>query len=82
MRPKDDLASGAARRPPRGHRHAGSPPSLRHAFADRVTRLAGLRHASIQTTEGYLTKPSPDELVEAMARVTLAAHGRLPDRPR
>jgi site-specific recombinase XerD len=55
------------------------PHQLRHAFADRVTRLAGLHasqallgHASIQTTEGYLTKPSPDELVEAMARVTLA----------
>ncbi len=54
------------------------PHQLRHAFADRVTRLAGLHaaqallgHASIQTTEGYLTKPSPDELVEAMARVTL-----------
>ena len=56
------------------------PHQLRHAFADRVTRLAGLHasqallgHASIQTTEGYLTKPSPDELVEAMAKVTLAA---------
>ena len=54
------------------------PHQLRHAFADRVTRLAGLHaaqallgHASIQTTEGYLTKPSPDELVEAMAQVTL-----------
>jgi site-specific recombinase XerD len=54
------------------------PHQLRHAFADRVTRLAGLHaaqallgHASIQTTEGYLTKPSPDELVAAMARVTL-----------
>jgi site-specific recombinase XerD len=54
------------------------PHQLRHAFADRVTRLAGLHaaqallgHASIQTTEGYLTRPSPDELVEAMARVTL-----------
>ncbi|MFN2617846.1 MAG: tyrosine-type recombinase/integrase [Thermoleophilaceae bacterium] len=54
------------------------PHQLRHAFADRVTRLAGLHaaqallgHVSIQTTEGYLTKPSPDELVEAMSRVTL-----------
>jgi integrase len=58
------------------------PHQLRHAFADRVTRLAGLHaaqallgHASIQTTEGYLTKPSPDELVEAMARVTLGIAG-------
>ncbi len=55
-----------------------SPHQLRHAFADRVTRLAGLHaaqallgHASIQTTEGYLTRPSPDELAEAMAKVTL-----------
>jgi hypothetical protein len=32
-------------------------------------RLLG--HASIQATEGYLTKPSPDELLDAMARVTL-----------
>ena len=54
------------------------PQQLRHAFADRFTRLVGLHaaqallgHASIQTTEGYLTKPSPDELVGAMARVTL-----------
>ncbi len=55
------------------------PHQLRHSFADRVTRLAGLHaaqallgHSSIQTTEGYLTRPSPDELVEAMAQVTLA----------
>ena len=54
------------------------PHQLRHAFADRVTRMAGLHaaqallgHASIQTTEGYLTKPSPDELKEAMAKVSL-----------
>lgn len=57
------------------------PHQLRHAFADRVTRMAGLHaaqallgHASIQTTEGYLTKPSPDELVEAMAKVSLWAN--------
>jgi integrase/recombinase XerD len=56
------------------------PHQLRHAFADRCTRLAGMHaaqallgHASIQTTEGYLTRPSPDELVEAMAKVTLGA---------
>jgi integrase len=58
----------------------GSAAASRHAFAGRVTRLGGLHasqallgHASIQTTEGYLTKPSPDELAEAMARVTAAA---------
>lgn len=63
------------------------PHQLRHAFADRVTRLAGLHaaqallgHASIQTTEGYLTRPSPDELVAAMAQVTLATGGH-PGRP-
>jgi integrase/recombinase XerD len=58
------------------------PHQLRHAFADRVTRMAGLHaaqallgHASIQTTEGYLTNPSPDELAEAMAKVSLWADG-------
>ena len=52
------------------------PHMLRHAFADHVTRAAGLRtaqavlgHASIQTTEGYLAQPSLDELAEAMAGV-------------
>jgi integrase/recombinase XerC len=56
------------------------PHQLRHSFADRVTRLAGLHaaqallgHASIQTTQGYLTRPSLDELAEAMARVTLGS---------
>lgn len=64
------------------------PHQLRHAFADRVTRLAGLHasqallgHASIQTTEGYLTKPSPDELIEAMARVRLAVGTDRPGPP-
>ena len=59
------------------------PHQLRHAFADRVTRLAGLHaaqallgHSSIQTTEGYLTKPSPDELAEAMAKVSLVGADR------
>ncbi len=58
------------------------PHQLRHAFADRVTRMAGLHpaqallgHASIQTTEGYLTKPSPDELAAAMARVSMTSVG-------
>jgi hypothetical protein len=34
-----------------------------------------LGHASIQTTEGYLTMPSPDELAEAMAKVSLWGDG-------
>ena len=62
------------------------PHQLRHSFADRVTRLAGLHsaqallgHSSIQTTEGYLTKPSPDELAEAMARVSLGIGGHTRD---
>jgi len=53
------------------------PHLLRHAFAGHVTRCAGLQaaqallgHASIQTTEGYLARPSPDELAQALATVT------------
>jgi len=55
------------------------PHLLRHAFADRVSRVAGLQaaqavlgHASIQTTEGYLSRPSLDELAAAMAPVRFA----------
>jgi integrase/recombinase XerC len=55
------------------------PHLMRHAFADHVTRLAGLRvaqallgHASIQTTEGYLSRPSLDELAQALTGVTFA----------
>lgn len=53
------------------------PHLLRHAFAEHVTRRAGIRvaqavlgHATIQTTEGYLASPSLDELAEAVAKVT------------
>jgi site-specific recombinase XerD len=56
------------------------PHLLRHAFAEHVTRHAGLRtaqallgHATIQTTEGYLTKPSLDELAHATASLTFGA---------
>ncbi len=56
------------------------PHLLRHAFAEHVTRCAGLRtaqavlgHATIQTTEGYLAKPSLDELARATATLTFAA---------
>jgi site-specific recombinase XerD len=59
------------------------PHLLRHAFAEHVTRCAGLRtaqavlgHATIQTTEGYLAKPSLDELARATATLTF---GALPD---
>jgi integrase len=56
------------------------PHLLRHAFAEHVTRCAGLRaaqavlgHATIQTTEGYLAKPSLDELARATATLTFGA---------
>jgi site-specific recombinase XerD len=58
------------------------PHLLRHAFASQVTRAAGLHaaqallgHASIQTTEGYLSKPSLDELAQALAAVTFVDSG-------
>jgi integrase/recombinase XerC len=56
------------------------PHLLRHAFAEHVTRQAGLRtaqavlgHATIQTTEGYLAKPSLDELARATATLSFGA---------
>jgi integrase/recombinase XerC len=56
------------------------PHLLRHAFAEHVTRCAGLRtaqavlgHATIQTTEGYLSRPSLDELARATATLTFGA---------
>ena len=64
-------------------RRAGLKPiglhECRHTFASLLIAAgvnakaitAYLGHASIQTTEGYLTKPSPDELVAAMAKVTI-----------
>lgn len=55
---------------------------MRHAFADHVARLAGVRaaqillgHASIQTTEGYLGQPTLDELARVMTGVTFSAEG-------
>ena len=56
------------------------PHLMRHAFASHVTRLAGLHaaqavlgHASIQTTQGYLSQPSLDELARALRSVTFMA---------
>jgi site-specific recombinase XerD len=53
------------------------PHLMRHAFAGHVTRLAGLHaaqtvlgHASIQTTQGYLDRPSLDELSQALCGVS------------
>jgi site-specific recombinase XerD len=66
------------------------PHLLRHAFAEHVVRRAGLRvtqallgHATIQATEGYLAKPSLDELARAAATVTFQAPpDALDDEPR
>jgi Phage integrase family len=48
--------------------------TMRHGFADWMSRMAGLRttqalmgHASLQTTEGYLGAPTLDELAEAVS---------------
>ena len=56
------------------------PHLMRHAFAGHVARQAGLDaaqaalgHASIQTTQGYLGRPSLDELARAFRRVSFAA---------
>lgn len=61
------------------------PHMMRHAFADHVARLAGIRaaqvllgHASIQTTEGYLGQPTLDELARVMTGVTFSADGVSP----
>jgi len=63
------------------------PHLLRHAFAEHVVRRAGLRvaqallgHATIQTTEGYLARPSLDELAHAAATVTFRAAADRLDR--
>jgi site-specific recombinase XerD len=56
------------------------PHLLRHAFAEQMTRHAGLRntqhlmgHADSRTTEIYLGKPTPDELKAAVAGFTFGA---------
>jgi integrase/recombinase XerC len=66
------------------------PHLLRHAFAEHVVRRAGLRvaqallgHATIQTTEGYLARPSLDELAYAAGTVTFQTiPDALEDKPR
>ena len=54
------------------------PHTLRHAFADHVARGGGLRtaqallgHATLGTTEAYLSAPPLDDLVAAVAGVTI-----------
>jgi integrase len=50
------------------------PHLLRHAFGDHMARHAGIRntqfllgHATVSTTETYLGRPTPDELMRAAA---------------
>jgi hypothetical protein len=61
---------------------------MRHAFADHIARVAGIRpaqvmlgHASISTTEGYLGAPTMDELEQAVEGVRFAFPLDLPATP-
>jgi integrase/recombinase XerC len=63
------------------------PHLLRHAFAEHVARRTGLRvaqallgHTTLQTTEGYLARPSLDELACAAATLTFGAAADRLDR--
>jgi integrase/recombinase XerD len=54
------------------------PHTLRHAYCDHVARHAGLQvaqaamgHATLSTTELYLSSPTLDEVAQAMRHVTL-----------
>jgi integrase/recombinase XerD len=54
------------------------PHTLRHAYCDHVARHAGLQvaqaamgHATLSTTELYLSTPTLDEVAQAMRHVTL-----------
>jgi site-specific recombinase XerD len=63
------------------------PHTLRHAFCDHVRRSTGdvgiaqalMGHASIQTTQGYMSKPTLDELAAALRAHRFATP--LPDAP-
>jgi integrase/recombinase XerC len=55
------------------------PHLLRHAFADHVARYAGLQraqavlgHADIQTTQGYVGKPTLEEIETSLAGLSYA----------
>lgn len=57
----------------------GNPHALRRAFADLIERHAGVRvaqkllgHASLATTEGYLSEPTLDELQGAVMGLAVA----------
>lgn len=57
-----------------------APHTLRHAFCDHVARHAGVRvaqivmgHAGMETTEGYLGKPTVDELLASMQGLRIEA---------
>jgi integrase len=58
------------------------PHSLRHGFTDHISRYAGVRnaqfllgHATIGTTEGYLSKPTLDEIRVSIAGLSYEAMG-------
>jgi integrase len=60
-----------------------TPHALRRAFADLVERQAGVRvaqkllgHATLATTEGYLSEPTLDELQGAVADIALSSSRR------
>lgn len=53
------------------------PHTLRHAYGDFVAKACGVKiaqallgHADLQTTDIYLSEPSPDDLAEAVAGLT------------
>jgi integrase/recombinase XerD len=66
-----------------------TPHTLRRAFADMVERQAGVRvaqkllgHATLATTEGYLSEPTLDELQGAVSEIALASSRRSKARTR
>ena len=65
-----------------------NPHLLRHAYADHVCRFAGahtaqalLGHADLSTTQGYLGKPTLDELAAAVKGLSFGLGGEAPKHP-
>jgi integrase/recombinase XerD len=66
-----------------------TPHTLRRAFADLIERQAGVRvaqkllgHATLATTEGYLSEPTLDELQGAVSDIALSSSRRSKARTR
>jgi integrase/recombinase XerD len=66
-----------------------TPHALRRAFADLIERQAGVRvaqkllgHATLATTEGYLSEPTLDELQGAVSDIALSSSRRSKARTR